>query len=231
VLIIYIDIGSSQVQEFYRAMRVPFTIYADFETFNVKINSCQPKPDQSYTLKIMKQVHSSFCFYLVSSVTGERFEPKTYSAQGDEDIAAMFNTALIEYTHMIYNKYEKYPKAMQITDEEQAAFDRATHCYICEQRLIRREDCENDLDYTCFKTHGLNPVQDHCHISGMYRGAAHSKCNLQHQVPDFYPVIIHNLSGFNAHLFIKELKGRIKCMPTTDEKYISFTREVEVDYF
>jgi hypothetical protein len=30
-----------------RAMRVPFTIYADFETFNVKINSCQPNPNQS----------------------------------------------------------------------------------------------------------------------------------------------------------------------------------------
>jgi hypothetical protein len=105
----------------------------------------------------------------------------------------------------------------------------ATHCYICEQKLIRREDCANDLDYTCFETHGLNPVRDHCHITGKYRGAAHSKCNLQHQVPDFYPVVIHNLAGFDAHLFIKELKGKIKCIPTTDEKYISFTREVAVD--
>jgi hypothetical protein len=90
----------------YRAMRVPFTIYADYETFNVKINSCQPKLDQGYTQKIMKQVPSSFCFYLVS-VTGERLELFTYTAQGDEDIGAMFNLALIEYTHKIYNKHEK----------------------------------------------------------------------------------------------------------------------------
>jgi hypothetical protein len=63
-----IDISKDPVKfkNSHRAMRVPFTIYADFETFNVKINSCQPNPDQSYTQKIMKQVPSSFCFYLVS---------------------------------------------------------------------------------------------------------------------------------------------------------------------
>jgi hypothetical protein len=66
-----IDISKDLVKfkNSHRSMRVPFTIYADVETFNVKINSCQPEPDQSYTQKIMKQVPSSFCFYLVSSVT------------------------------------------------------------------------------------------------------------------------------------------------------------------
>jgi hypothetical protein len=106
----------------------------------------------------MKQVPSSFCFYAVSSMTGasggahaasgERFQPVIYTAQSDdEDIGAMFNKALIEYAHMLYNKYEKYPKAMIITDNEQAAFERSTHCHICEQKLIRREDCADDEQY------------------------------------------------------------------------------------
>jgi hypothetical protein len=127
-----IDISKNPVKfkNSHRAMRVPFTIYADFETFDVKINSCQPNPDQSYTQKIMNQVLSSFCFYLVS-VTGERYEHITYTAEGDEDIGEMFNMALIKYTHTIYNKYKKHPKPMQITDEEEASFDSATHCYIC----------------------------------------------------------------------------------------------------
>jgi hypothetical protein len=90
----------------------------------------QPNSNRSYTQKIMKQVPSSFCFYAASSVTDVRFEPVTYTAQGDEDIGALFNKALIEYTHMIYNKYEKYPKPMVIADEEQALFDCATHCHI-----------------------------------------------------------------------------------------------------
>jgi hypothetical protein len=28
---------------------------------------------------------------------------------------------------------------------------------------------------------------------------------------------------------VKELKGKIKCIPTTDEKYISFTQRVAID--
>jgi hypothetical protein len=114
-------------------MRVPFVIYADFETFNKKIDTCEPNPQQSYTQKIMKQVPSSFCFYLVSTPTGahaasgsslaraspanssvtsggahaasgEKFEPVTYAASNDEDVAEIF------VEKMICNKYEKYPK-------------------------------------------------------------------------------------------------------------------------
>jgi hypothetical protein len=91
--------------------------------------------------------------------------------------------------------------------------------------------CEDDSEYDTFKKKGLNPVRNHCPMTGKYRGPAHSCCKLQYQAPDFYPVIIHNLSGFDAHLFIKELKDKIKCILTTDEKYISFTREVVVDQY
>jgi hypothetical protein len=165
-------------------------------------------------------------------VTGERFESQIYTAQNDDDdIGAMFNKALIEYTHMLYNKYEKYPKPMVISDEEQAAFDCVTHCHICEQKLNHSKDCDDDAKYATIKKNGLNAVRDHCHLTGQFRGPAHSCCNLQCQAPDLYPVIIHNLSGFDAHLFIKELRGNIRCIPATDEKYISFTREVAVDRY
>ena len=38
-----------------------------------------------------------------------------------------------------------------------------------------------------------------------YRGAAHSLCNMQHKIPSYIPVVFHNLSGYDAHLFIKGL--------------------------
>jgi hypothetical protein len=43
--------------------------------------------------------------------------------------------------------------------------------------------------------------------------------------------VFHNLSGYDAHLFIKKLGGKIKCIPTNEEKYISFSKEVIVDSF
>jgi hypothetical protein len=52
--------------------------------------------------------------------------------------------------------------------------------------------------------------------------------------PRFIPVLFHNLEGYDAHLFIKNLgvgSGDIKCIPKTEEKYISFTKEIEVAKF
>jgi hypothetical protein len=52
--------------------------------------------------------------------------------------------------------------------------------------------------------------------------------------PKFIPVLFHNLEGYDAHLFIKNLgvsSGYIGCIPKTEEKYISFTKEVVVDTF
>ena len=44
-------------------------------------------------------------------------------------------------------------------------------------------------------------------------------------------MIFHNLSGYDSHLFIKNLgftEGNIDCIPNNDEKYISFSKEVTV---
>jgi hypothetical protein len=46
--------------------------------------------------------------------------------------------------------------------------------------------------------------------------------------PKFIPVLFHNLEGYDAHLFIRNLgvsSGDIKCIPKTEEKYISFTKQ------
>ena len=67
-------------------------------------------------------------------------------------------------------------------------------------------------------------VRDHCHFTGQYRGAAHNSCNLKCRKPMIIPVIFHNLQGYDAHLFIKELSkipGELNCIPSTEEKYIS----------
>ena len=44
-------------------------------------------------------------------------------------------------------------------------------------------------------------------------------------------MVFHNLSGYDSHLFIKNLgfsEGNINCIPNNEEKYISFTKKIQV---
>ena len=98
---------------------------------------------------------------------------------------------------------------MIFNKEEAEQFNKETKCWIC------KEDLDND----------------HCHFTGKYRGAAHNSCNLKYRKPKFIPVVFHNLSGYDSHLFIKNLgftAGDINCIPNNEEKYISFTKKIQV---
>ena len=100
--------------------------------------------------------------------------------------------------------------------EESERFKRETKCWICNGKF------DDDKNYK---------VRDHCHFTGRYRGAADNKCNLNYRKPKFTPVVFHNLSGYDSHLFIKNLgfsQGNIDCIPNNEERYSSFTKSIEV---
>lgn len=78
--------------------------------------------------------------------------------------------------------------------------------------------CENDAIYETLKIYHKN--RDHCHITGKFRGATHIRYNLNDQVSEFYPVVIHNFAGCDAHLFFKNLSDNVRCIPNIDEKCI-----------
>ena len=46
-----------------RSMRVPFIVYADFESFTPQLSTCQPNPENSFTIKYQKHIPSSFCHH------------------------------------------------------------------------------------------------------------------------------------------------------------------------
>ena len=89
--------------------------------------------------------------------------------------------------------------------------------------------------HICFKPfEDRGKVTDHCHYSGLYRGAAHFSCNLRYKIPSYIPVVFDNLAGYNAHLFIRELAKYTTDMGVTAknvEDYISFSIKVEVDKY
>ena len=105
---------------------------------------------------------------------------------------------------------------MIMTMHDKLVYDNYTLCHICNEELDK------------------DKVHDHYHLSGKFRGAAHEVFNLIYKVPTFFPVVIHNLSGYHSHLFIKTLtntEGDISCIPNNEENYISFTKQVIVNKF
>ena len=79
-------------------------------------------------------------------------------------------------------------------------------------------------------------VIHHCHLTGRIYGVAHSSCNLKARSVKFLPVFFHNLSRYDAHHVIKNLKllpgEKLSAISRTDETYISFSVAVPVgSYF
>ena len=74
-------------------------------------------------------------------------------------------------------------------------------------------------------------VRDHCHITGKYRGPAHSKCNINviQKQSNFIPFKFHSFSIYDCHLCFKELvdkkndKVKFDFIPKADEEYITVT--------
>ena len=247
---------------FNKKMKVPFVVYADFECFTYNISTGSPDENKSFTMQYQKHIPSGFC-YLIKCFDNTIFPPKLvhYTSQkSDEDIPQKFVDSLEKDIKEIYKKF-KFPRKIEMTKEDKIAFKEAKTCHICDKAITQRrivcsagkavhsgcgkqdantkdidwkEFYKTEICHICFKTFDEVKVKDHCHLTGRYRGAAHQKCNLNYKVPKFFPVIIHNLSGYDALLFIKNLgisEGKVNCIPNNEEKYISFTKKIVVDTY
>ena len=106
----------------------------------------------------------------------------------------------------------KNARPLEMTKEEQEAHNNTGKCWICDGpfRSYKDGDC-----------HGLWKVKDHCHITGEYRGAAHSKCNQQLRIDPFrtpIPVFFHNLKNYDSHHLISAIgKTEEKTTAVTDK--------------
>ena len=94
------------------------------------------------------------------------------------------------------------------------------------------EDYRNDnVCRFCEKEILCDRVRDHCHLTGKYRGPAHSKCNINvtQKQSNFIPFIFHNFINYDCHMFFKTLvdkkigKVDFNIIPKTNEEYISVT--------
>ena len=200
-------------KNYQKKLPIPFVVYADFECFTKPISSCHPNPENSYNYNYQKHEPSGFCIF-VKGIVDKRIKPITYTKTSeDEDIAKIFVEKLMEVTKGIYHDFYCRPKPIRMTQMERDQFAKEVNCHICMGEL---------------KT---DKVRDHCHFTSNYRGAAHNICNLRCKKPLILPVIFHNLQGYDGHIFIKQLsrlQGKLTCIPSTEEKYISFSKHVKV---
>ena len=217
-------------KNFHRKMRVPFVIYADFECFTRPISTNSQSDEHSYTKQYQKHKPCGYS-YLIKCFNDELFPPvlKRFTIEKeDTNVAMSFVKSLEADIVDIYDKF-KGRKKIIITEKEEKEFKEATVCHICKGSF-------GDVER----------VRDHCHLTGLYRGAAHDECNIRFRVPKFYPVLFHNLEKYDAHLFIKELagvqdplveigvtktSGKMGCIARTEENYVSFRKEIVVDIF
>ena len=198
-------------KNYHRGEKVPFVIYADFESCIKSIHTCDPNPENSYTKQYQKHKPISFYYYIKSfdSEVSLPIKERSYTGKNAERVLLKY---LEEDIKMIANiKKEE----IIFGEREKERYNEETRCWICKGEFDENEE----------------KVKDHCHYTGRYRGAAHNECNLKYRNPNFTPVIFHNLSGYDSNLFIKNLgfsEGNIDCIPNNEEKYISFSKKIKV---
>ena len=96
---------------------------------------------------------------------------------------------------------------MSVEDEK---FQSSNECWIL-NKLFKNED---------------KKVRDHDHISGKYRGSAHSDCSINIKLTKKVPVIFNNLRGYESHLIMQEIDKfdvKVNVIPNGLEKYKDFT--------
>ena len=105
-----------------------------------------------------------------------------------------------------------------LTPKQWKRYEKASKCHICFKPFNSKDP----------------KVRDHCHYTGHYRGPTHSLCNLRYRIPSHIPVVFHNLSGYDTHLFNKELgkhSNDIGVIAKNKEDYITFLLDIVVDKY
>ena len=197
-----------------RSDRVPFIIYADTEALIKEMHNCDPNPQNSYTKKYQKHEPISFSYYI------KCFDDNVYKSKLRKYTGEDAMEKFVEWIEEDVKEIANIPDVEMIFGpDELNQFNNTTKCWIC------NEEFDDTADEKGYRKN--EKVKDHCHYTGRFRGAAHNSCNLKYKKPKFIPVVFHNLSGYDSHLFIKNLgytDGNIDCIPNNKEKYISFTK-------
>ena len=208
---------------------VPFVIYADFEALLQKVEKGKAKGEadsnESYTEKFQRHVDCGSAYKVVCCYD-DKYTKDICIYRGENAVYKFLERMLeeVEYCKDIVKK--EFNKPLVMTEDDELSFKLEDKCHICGEKYTKKNV----------------RVRDHCHITGKYRGSAHSECNLKLRIdPDRLkiPVIFHNLRGYDSHFIMQEIGSIVKkhtyknnrgievemninAIPNNLEKYMAF---------
>ncbi|KAF4529670.1 hypothetical protein B566_EDAN017511 [Ephemera danica] len=202
-------------KHFERMIKLPFVIYADFEAILRHVQSCANTPSTSSTRVYQEHEAMSFAMMVKSTLPANHvgdinLSPYVYRGM---DASSHFMHRLEQTAKDIDKFYRRNIEMLPLTKQQWKEHAKATLCYMCDQP---------------FSTNNVK-CRDHDHLTGLYRGAAHVRCNLNVKNPRIIPVFFHGLSGYDAHFIVRHLgdfEGDVKVIPNSQEKYITFSKKV-----
>ena len=180
-----------------KSMRAPFVIYSDLQCLLEKMSTYHINPEKSSTTKINKHTPSGYSLFTCRSFDTTKNKVDCYRGK---NCMKNFCLDLREHVTEIIN-YEK-KEMILLTKKEEKRHNKQKVCYICKKRFS-----------TDYSNKNYFKVKDHCHSTGMYRGAVHSICNLRYKTSKEIPVVFHNDFTYRYHFieeeeFVENLRSR-----------------------
>lgn len=199
-----------------RKFKHPFHIVADFES---TLQNYEDDSNSS-TQKYQKHLQNSFGVKFCSIYNEHDGEVEIFNHSDPDEVSKTFIEKIEEYAVRAFNMTQLNKLNVIYIDEEQSKHKKVKRCEEC--------DCEFSNDN--------KKVAHHDHVTGRFISSLCNKCNLDFSLKKFIPVYIHNLKGYDAHLFINALstygqkndKTDVSCIPNNEERYISFSKTIVV---
>ena len=131
-------IGKETVEfnDFEKTLEQPVVIYADFETFNAKLDGCEPDPTTSWTNKKTLHQCSGYSYTVISP-----YFPSSVETYQGEDAAEVFLENILEEEKVISDWMEinKTDEANSLTHEQETEYQQQKKCYVCEEKFLKKE--------------------------------------------------------------------------------------------
>ena len=199
-----------------KSLKMAHAIYVDIECLLVKHDPCSNNLNRTWSKTISTHLPSGYSTNVVNE-----YKDNYHTYYRGIDCMNKLSKDLLKIGKEIIN--EEKEAMLPLINDEKIKLEKSKRCYLCNQYFNTNKQSKYYKNY--------KKVRDHCHYTGIYRGAAHSLCNLRYQEQRDIPVIIHNGSNYDFHLLIKDLAKEFKsdmyCLGENTEKYISFSVKID----